>query len=310
MDLEGLINEHDAIFAKLQPMRDKNREISQLRMERDSFNNKIRALNKEVKELQKKRDAFNKKVQESKADRDKLNAQTKKIRGSYKDLFDQNKQTNFRDLERKVKNIHWQIQTAGMSFENEKKLRKQLESMEKLYNAHKVFNDSKKTAETKHSSVLEFSTKSEEIHEELIKLYARIKEVRTQADAKHDEVVSALKAVEEMEETHADDVKRLQELKVRITETKAEKKTKQEEEKQASFKERAKDAMAKFAAGKRVDLRDLQLSFGMEEKKKEGKGDAKVGSRMPERRRKRRERQQPRARNQQKKRSPPQRRRP
>jgi len=268
MDLEGLIKEHDAIFAKLQPLRDKQREISQLRRERDSLNNKVKLLNTEIKALQKERDTFNKQVQTHKSTRNELNERTKKIRDSYQEVFDQRKDTNFRELEQKVKSINWKIQTAGVSFKEEKKLRNQLESLEKVYNAKKVLRDSKKEAETKHRKVLEYSARSEEVHEELVKLYARVKDLREDADVKHEEVITAVKVVEALNAEHADDIKRKEDIKTRIVELKKETKEKREEEKQASAKERAKEAMELFSAGKRVDLRDLQLSFGLD-------GDAK-----------------------------------
>jgi len=277
--VDKLENEKQLLYERLVPIREQVFALSNVRKERDDLNFKVKKLSDEVRKIKIERDEFNKKVQEEKKLRDEINKQTSGMRKNFSKTFgDQPNRRGVPELQqlrKKVKDMRWEIETRGFNFAEEKKrsaalkiLEKQLKKLETYDNARQDVVVKDKDARSHHSLVIEYSKKSEEVHESLILLYEQLKAAREKADAKHNAVVDVIDKIKKMESEHTDDIKRLNEIKDEIKETREEWEDQKLEESQKTAKERATEAFAEFEKGGRVDLRDLQLKFLGDERKR------------------------------------------
>jgi uncharacterized coiled-coil DUF342 family protein len=274
-----LEKEKQAIYERSAPIREQAAVLTSIRKDRDVLNDKVKALSDEVRKVKTERDELNKKVRDEKAKRDDINNQASSLRKVFRSEFGDApaKKGSFelQKLRKQVKDMRWEIETKGFSFAEEKKrskvlseLEKKLKKLEKFDNARLSVVKQDKNARDFHSNVIEFSKQSEEVHQKLIGFYENLKQAREKADAKHNEVVEAIDKIKKLEVDHEVDLKRFNEIRDSINDTREEWEDQNLEESKKSAKERSAEAFAEFEKGGRVDLRDLQLKFLGEDKKK------------------------------------------
>lgn len=282
--VEKLITEKELVYKRLEPLREQRKKIAELREGRDKLNDSVKALNEKIKKLKDERDSHNVQVKSAKGERDKINEELTAVRKEFTTKFPKvdGREPNFSKIKLDVENLRWSIETSGVSYEKEKELRGTLDKLEIVYNGMKKKEDLRRKmkeldrrAREHHNNVLAFSQKSEETHGELVVLYENVKEARAVADDKHQEVVTEIEKLNELEKKHAPDVNRFNELREKIGETKKVEVEKEKKATEKSIKERAEKAFDKFTSGKRVDLRELQLKFIEEEEKAKKTPDEK-----------------------------------
>jgi phosphoserine phosphatase len=277
--INKLDNEKNLIFERLEPLREQAIILIGIRKERDALNDKVKLVSEDVRKIKTERDELNKLVQDEKKKRDDINQQASSLRKVFKKEFGdaptRRGSSELQMLRKKVKNMRWEIETQGFNFAEEKKrskvvkdLEKRLKTLEQFDNARMGVVKQDKDARTFHSNVMDLSKKSEEVHQNLVALYEKLKAAREKADAKHQDVVDALDKLKKIEAEHETDLNRLSEIRGQIQESKEEWEVQRVEEGKKSAQERGAEAFAEFEKGGRVDLRDLQLKFLGEEKKK------------------------------------------
>jgi len=279
--IDKLVKEREVIFKRIEPIWEHANKVVELRAERDELNNKVKTLSEQARKIKSGRDFYNKRVREEKEKRDVLNKKCSDLRqNSMKKFGDAAKNYDpryYSNLGRQVKGLRWKIETAGVDFSEERKLRASLDRMEREYESLKDVEDARRgkkgveeQAKEHHANVVTFSQQSEKAHTELIKIYEGLKQARADANEKHQQVLDEMAKKKKLEDKHAKDIRRLEELKGKIKNTKKRVKEKQKEEVEKTVKERADSAFKDLESGKRVDLRDLQLKFLKEKEESEG----------------------------------------
>lgn len=276
MDIKKLKERVEAIQTKLEPLQDLKKNISKIRVERDSLNKQVKELSDKLKKVRTSRDFYNKKVKNEKKERDLLNKQVIGLKKQFNEkVGGKKKGPSYSRVKKQIKDLQWKIETSGVTFSEEEKLRSKLEKLEALKadlqkekDARLKIKEIASQAEKHHTNVLKLSEKSKKNHEKVQSLYEDLKKKRADANQKHEEVLAEMKKLKELEKKYAPDIRRLQQLKEKIKKMTATNLIKKKRETAKAFKERADEAFEKLKAGKKVDLIDLQLKLSLEEKVK------------------------------------------
>lgn len=284
--LEKLNKEIEELKAKVAPALDMRKAISELRKDRDILNRQAKEISEKIKNTKQIRDSYNQVVCSAKSLRDSINKKLSDLKKSLpkkenkpKEGKDRGKRApTYKSIKKRIRDLEWKIQTSGVSFPEERNLRNQLQKLEVLRAELQKEEDARNSARnlgrearTHHARVLEFSTKSESIHKELVKLYGELRKLRSLANKKHKEFLAKVNELNVFNKEHEPDFKLLKELKQKLMETKDNLAKASKEAVEKSLVERAEVAFEKFKKGIRVDLRDLQAKLRMEEKKNKNK---------------------------------------
>lgn len=276
MDMDKLIQEESELSEKLGKVNDIRTESSVFKKERDSLNTKVKELSVNSKKVRTERDSLNKKVKAEKNLRDNLNKRIADLKAQFSKKYG-NRSTSeqYKKLKKQIRDLEWKIETSGVGFEEEKKLRAKLAGLEDEKVAFQEEADSReelknleRNAKKHHSNVIEFSKKSEQIHEKLVGIYKNLRDEREKANKKHEQFIAKVQELKDFEKGHTADFKRLGTLRSKIKDKQTKVKTVQKQKTETSFRERAEKAYEKFKAGKRVDLKELQIKFSLRKEKK------------------------------------------
>lgn len=275
--IEKINKEIEELKAKIAPVADMQKNISELKRVRDELNGKVKELSEKIKNTKQIRDSYNQVVKSAKNIRDSVQKKISEVR---KDLPKKGagdkgrRKPTYKNIRKQIKDLEWKIQTSGVSFSEERNLRNQLQKLEilkaELQREEDARSSSRKLsseAKKHHARVLEFSIKSRSIHKELLELYGELKKIRAKATQKHEEFLEKVKALDIFNKEHESDFNLLNELKQKLRQEKKKLAAKQEENLEKGIVERAQDAFEKLKQGVRVDLRDLQAKLKLEEKK-------------------------------------------
>lgn len=233
--------------------------------------NDLKSLNESAKKLREERDKKNKLVVELKKNRDSVNTEVKKIAGQLRKLDDEIKklpvQTESTEgLKKKAKDLDWKIQTEHRSVKKDEELRDSLDKMEFVINATdekasifekraKLSDEIEKKridAETIHSIVVDNSQAAQELHNQVVSLYGKIKAIR-------EEISPVLKELDELRmqanEVHGELIALRKNTRESVKAKYVSKKGAQEKE----LKSRAKELMDGFSAGKKLSTEELMI---------------------------------------------------
>ena len=205
--LEPRIEELNQQLAQLRQERDQlNQEAKKWIEKRNQNNQQIRQLQTEAKTIKEKRDEINLQVQILKAAREKAKTQRQerheqavKLMEKMKPIAEQKSSSRFGDLEKRIHDIDWKIQTSSLPVQEEKELVEQVRALETQKTSHKRFMKLKdKLVETqtearafgtqaklKHDELSQLAKQSQETHTQFVDTMNRIKPLRQSANEAH-----------------------------------------------------------------------------------------------------------------------------
>ncbi|HIK01567.1 TPA: hypothetical protein H1008_00425 [archaeon] len=275
MNFEELKKEQEKIQKALSPLNKLKRDASKLKNERDSLNEIVKKSSSDVKRLKKERDKLNESVQRTKYEREALNKQREEAKQvQEKSPQSPSAPSTYSILKKRIKSLLWKIETSGVSFKEEKKMREEFDvlskeagTLEKQVSAKRVLKSSTREASKKHQTVVGLAQKSESVHQDLIKAYAELRKSRSSANKSHGKLVEKREQIKNFEELNKEDIDQLEKI------TKGIKEEKKKAKKIASMGgikvlKKAEKVKKEFEAGKRVDLRDLQATIEIKKKRK------------------------------------------
>ncbi|MGO9386603.1 MAG: phosphoserine phosphatase SerB [Methanobacterium sp.] len=260
----------------LKEKRGLEKKLNELTQERDKLNEEARTfkhlrddLNSSIKDnldkalnYRNERDQVNKEVKKYKKLRDEANQELKKMEWS----------SGKRDIQRvqdEIKKIDKVIETQVLDIRKENELVKQVSELQKQLKPMKENEETREEAvklkelsESYHARVVELSDQAQETHEQMIKYFEKIDDIRVKADEAHAEF---MKIRENASQKH-DEVKTLlKEIKAKnkaLDKVKAKKRYREDEvshNENAKEKERAQEIYRKFLGGKKLSTDELLL---------------------------------------------------
>lgn len=186
--LEQKIEELTRQLTQLRQERDQlNQEAKKWVEKRNQHNQQIKELQTEAKRIKEKRDEINLQVQILKAAREKAKAQRQekhekavKLMGKMKPVAERKSASRFQDLEKRINDIDWKIQTLSLPVQEEKELVEEVKALETQKTSHKRFLKLKDRLVEAQTEARAFGTQARLRHEELSKLAKQSQEVHTQ----------------------------------------------------------------------------------------------------------------------------------
>ena len=275
MNFEELKSQQEELQKKLAPLNKLKKETSKLKNERDRLNEIVKKTSADVKKLKTERDELNKSVQRMKSERETLNKQREEAKKVQEESPAKVSAPNsYLVLKKKIKNLLWRIETSGVSFKEEKKLRSEVDvlskeagTLETQVSAKRILKSSIREASKKHQTVVGLAQKSETTHRKLLKTYAELRKSRSAANTAHGKLIEKREKIQNFEELNKEEVGKLEKITKKI---KSEKKKARELASKGGIKavKKAERVKKEFVAGKRVDLRELQAMVEIKKKRK------------------------------------------
>ncbi len=233
--------------------------------------NDLKSLNESAKKLREERDKKNKLVVELKKKRNSANADVKKVAGRLRKIGEELQnlpvQVESADgLKKKAKDLDWKIQTEHRSVKKDEELRDSLDKMEFVIKASgertsifekrtKLSDEIEKKrmdAETIHSLVVDNSQAAQELHNQVVSLYGKIKVIR-------EEIAPVLKELDELRKQANDAHGELIALRKNTRESAKTKRISDKSTQEMEYKSRAKELLKGFSAGKKLSTEELMI---------------------------------------------------
>jgi len=251
--------------------KEKNDFFQQMKSGRDQ----LRSLTAQLKQLKKERDQLTDEVKELKQHRNELNTEVKEKFSVKKDAEDKKKKlldsAGFKGdpakIKQEINHLEEKIETEVMPFSQEQGLRKKIKVLQAVYKKLEQlgtawkevntvtanFSQKRREAEDSHQQVQHKADESQSKHEEMNKIYAKIKEIRTQQNPLAEQHLAAKVKLEETKKELDELTKRVNELAKLLDE---------QEEESFNVKARKKTAEVKekMRSGKKLSTEDI-LAF-------------------------------------------------
>ena len=261
-----LLKEKRSLEKKLKELtqeRDKlNEEARTFKHLRDDYNSSIKDNLDKALNYRNERDQVNKEVKKYKKLRDEANQELKKMEWS----------SGRRDIQRvqdEIKKIDKTIETQVLDIRKENELVKQVTELQKQLQSMKENEETREEAvklkelsESYHARVVELSDQAQETHEQMIKYFEKIDDIRVKADEAHAEF---MKIRENASQKHEEVKTLLKEIKAKnkaLDKVKAKKRYREDEithSENIKEKERAQEIYRKFRGGKKLSTEELLL---------------------------------------------------
>jgi uncharacterized coiled-coil DUF342 family protein len=268
-----------------------NKQLNQLRQERDQLNleakkwvekrdqsnHQIKQLQTEAKAIKAKRDEINLHVQILKAAREKAKTkrqekheQAVKLMEKMKPLADRKSANRYQELEKRIQDIDWTIQTSSLPVQEEKELVEKVKELETQKTSHKRFLKLKDKlveaeieakafgtqARLKHDELSELAKQSQDAHTRFLDVVNRIKPLRQSADEAHQK---HLELRQKANTTHEKYVETQRQIKA-LNEELADKEKQQYAKKGQALKDEAKaKAREKMKRGEKLTFDEFKL---------------------------------------------------
>jgi len=276
--------ELDQQLAQTKQERDQlNQEAKKWAEKRNEYHGQIKQLQSEVKSLKEKRDEINLQVQILKAAREKAKAQRQekheqivKLREKMRPLAERKPTNRLQDLEKRIKDIDWKIQTSSLPLQEEKELVEQVKLLETQRIAHKQLLNLKDKlievqteakafgtqAKLKHDELSQLASQSQEFHNHLVETSGKIKTLRQSADQAHQKYLELRQKADKSHEKCVETQKQSKSLK---EEMESREKRQYAEKGQALKDQATAKAREKMKHGEKLTWDEFKLLTGDEE---------------------------------------------
>ena len=244
---------------------------------RDEIHHQIRNLREQVDVFKNKRDEANKKVLDLKNLREKsktecLEKRTRILETRQK-LENIAKKMPFNDLsfaEKELQSLEWKIQTTSLPVKEERELIEQIKIRENMRNLQRKFEQTKHNldelkneeyelrnrARAIHEELSEFAEQSQEFHREMFKMVAKMRSLRSEADAAHLRYVDLVRSISGVNQRSAELLIQVAFIKHEIRKVDEEKRILRQKEMR---EETIKVAQERAEKGRRMTLQEFKL---------------------------------------------------
>jgi len=261
-----LLKEKRSLEKKLKELtqeRDKlNEEARTFKHLRDDLNSSIKDNLDKALKYRNERDQVNKEVKKYKKLRDESNQELKKMEWS----------SGRRDIQRvqdEIKKIDKTIETQVLDIRKENELVKQVTDLQKKLQTMTEDEETrdeaiklKELSESYHARVVELSDQAQETHEQMIKYFEKIDDIRVKADEAHAEFMKIRKNASQKHEEVKTLLKEIKAKNKALDKVKAKKRYREDEithSENIKEKERAQEIYRKFRGGKKLSTEELLL---------------------------------------------------
>ena len=276
--LEQKIEELNKQLAQLKQERDQlNQEAKKWVEKRNQSNQQMKQLQTEAKSIKAKRDETNLQVQILKAAREKAKTQRQekheqaaKLMEKMKPIAGRKSASRFQELEKRIRDIDWKIQTSSLPIQEEKELVEKVKELETQKTSHKRFLKLKdKLVETeieakafgtqarlKHDELSELAKQSQDAHTQFLDTVNRIKPLRQSADEAHQKYLELRQKANETHEKYVETQRQIKALKEEM----ADKEKQQYAKKGQALRDQATArAREKMKRGEKVTFDEFKL---------------------------------------------------
>ena len=243
--------------------RDKlNEEARTYKHLRDDLNNSIKENLDKALNYRNERDQVNKEVKKYKKLRDEANHELKKMEWS----------SGRRDINRiqdEIKKIDKTIETTVLDIRKENEMVKQVTELQKKLQTMQEDEETrdeaiklKELSESYHATVVELSDQAQETHEQMIKYFQKIDDIRAKADEAHAEFMKIRENASQKHELVKTILKEIKGKNKALDKVKAKKRHREDEvthTENVKEKERAQEIYRKFLGGKKLSTEELLL---------------------------------------------------
>ena len=208
------------------------------------------------------RDQVNKEVKKYKKLRDEANHELKKMEWS----------SGRRDINRiqdEIKKIDKTIETTVLDIRKENEMVKQVTELQKKLQTMQEDEETrdeaiklKELSESYHATVVELSDQAQETHEQMIKYFQKIDDIRAKADEAHAEFMKIRENASQKHELVKTILKEIKGKNKALDKVKAKKRHREDEvthTENVKEKERAQEIYRKFLGGKKLSTEELLL---------------------------------------------------
>ncbi len=266
----------DSLMALKAKRDDLNAQVKELLSEVKSQRDRLNSINAKIGDLREKRDAKNKLVKDLIK---KRKAITEKIKESRKTLNENNQESakyeqipkNLSKLKAEIKKLDWDIQTRQHSIKQDEQMQKRLENMEEsLSLAKSCEKNSKKTAKTRakissleeelelmHELIVDNNHAGNKDHEQLLILYRQIKELRADVAPKFKKIRELREQADAAHNEYIAEQKKLRHEKEAKIKSEERRREKDKNQKQNDLKKKAQDLYKQFTNGKKLTTEEL-----------------------------------------------------
>ena len=252
------------------------RELLALKQKRDEKNAQVSDLIKKGKENKELRDKANEETKKYKALREENSSKLRTIYESLNKIKEATKNkdiTSSSEIEKKIDNIEWKLETEVLSLDKErqlvdiiKDLKKDLKES-KNYEAlskearfsRKDLDTLKKNSEEFHKKVLELSDESTKYHERMIYYFNSSEGIKKEADTTHKNYLEKKKYVDELYDKIRELRAKIKGLEINSRKTEKQEKEKKIKEKKIELSKKSEDILEKFKNGEKLTLDELKI---------------------------------------------------
>lgn len=269
-------------------MRQKLNEINKLRegvfSEKDGMTSEIGSMIKRIRELKHERDDFTGQVRAKKAERSRLNKlvreKIQEIKNKRMEQDELMKSHGIQDLKRspeallkQIEKMEFSIETEAMPFAQEKKLMDQIKLRRKEYkelsvvskvmmNVHslsKEINTLKRESDTVHRDIQDLATKSQERHEELLKISGDIDKIKDGEKGIFDQFADYKKQYNEQNAKLRAKLNEMTEVKQELAQIESSLRQQKQEEFKQEMQVKQDEVEDKIKRGKKLTTADLLI---------------------------------------------------
>lgn len=269
-------------------MRQKLNEINKLRegvfSEKDGMTSEIGSMIKRIRELKHERDDFTGQVRAKKAERSRLNKlvreKIQEIKNKRMEQDELMKSHGIQDLKRspeallkQIEKMEFSIETEAMPFAQEKKLMDQIKLRRKEYkelsvvskvmtdvhSLSKEINTLKRESDTVHRDIQDLATKSQERHEELLKISGDIDKIKDGEKGIFDQFADYKKQYNEQNAKLRAKLNEMTEVKQELAQIESSLRQQKQEEFKQEMQVKQDEVEDKIKRGKKLTTADLLI---------------------------------------------------
>jgi len=247
---------------------------------KESFSKNIKEKINTIKENKTKRDNLTKKVKELKEKRNSLNSETrkkisefKKLNSEKKSLISKSKIKNPQLIKGEIDKIEVKLETEAMPFDKEKKLSKDLKvfkkslaeateliiTLDKMKKLNYKINESKKNTENVHNEIQETAKSSQTSHESILKNSKEIDELKPKEREAFKNFIKLKKKFTHINNKLKEKLSEMNNIREKINKFELEEEEKRKLKESMLIKSKEQEFEEKIKTGKKITTEDFLM---------------------------------------------------
>ena len=273
-DLEKLT---EALALLREELHTLNLEAEKWAKQRDTIHKQMKAIRSKANVLKEKRDTINAEVRELKTTREQVNqrskekkAQIRELRDRLRFLREKSPPLNLGNIQRRIDEIEWRIQTTSLPVKEEEALVNQVSKLEAQRFLHRQREQTKKeltltqteknTLELNGKKIHEAMTKrvgeSQKLHTEMIEKRKKISGLKVEADAAHRKYIETRETANDIHQSLVEIARKRTTLHKELQEARERKKNESQTELRKDLEEKA---VGKLRRGEKLTWDEFRI---------------------------------------------------